>query len=510
MTDYTTVNLPDGRQARFPASMSREDIQGVLQKQFGKPKPQADMSFKGRLKDNFIGVDDGVMSAGERIATALNLGGEGLTMGVVGDEAAAAADALVGRGTYDERLAHHRGNEAQFREVNPKLAFAAEVGPALLPGLGTASAISKLGSVVGRSGAAATAGAGAGGLYGFMEGEGDVLERRDNAAYSAFAGALLGGVAPRALDTVANLPKGVARLFQRSAQRPDVPTLKAAKTAAYKAVDDSGESFAPEDMKFLSERVQQSFAENNYVEGVDTALDATLRILDDRATKPTTLSQLDGIRQNLWKRYSKASDQPQILDAIREIDTLIDTRGGASELMGVARATNARYAKSQLLEDAFQKAADETASTGSGGNIANKYKQAVKKIIHSKQQSRFFSTDEIDAMRALVHMDDNGMQKVRRLVCKLSPSGNGLMLTLHTIAGVSTGGATVPLMMAGHMAKGSADKAVIKAADELKDYLAGMPKRQMIEVNAAPAAIGSAPAAENAQSGVRNMLTQGR
>jgi len=54
-------------------------------------RSEADTSFWGRVKDNVVGVDDGIMSPGEKLGTLLNMGGESLTLGIVGDEAAAAA-----------------------------------------------------------------------------------------------------------------------------------------------------------------------------------------------------------------------------------------------------------------------------------------------------------------------------------------------------------------------------------------------------------------------------------
>lgn len=97
----------------------------TLQKQ---PSPQADMSAAGRFRDNIFGVQDGVQSTGEKIAAWLNKGGESLTMGVVGDEAAAATDAMLGRGGYDQRRDQYRQQEAQLEAENPGAALAADVG----------------------------------------------------------------------------------------------------------------------------------------------------------------------------------------------------------------------------------------------------------------------------------------------------------------------------------------------------------------------------------------------
>lgn len=461
-----------------------------------------------RVLDNVVGLDNGVMSPGEKAATLLNKAGESMTLGVVGDEAAAAVDSMIGRGQYDQRLAKYRADERQVSQENPALSFAADVAPAFLPGAGAAGALSKLGNIMGKAAAGGLAGAAAGGVYGFAEGEGGVAERAKNARNTALLGGVFGAAAPKVTDFAASVPGRLRRLFRQTATRPTISGLKATKNAAYKAVDDAGEAFDGDTMTALSERVKQSFAENNYVPETDNALTATIKLLDARAGKPTTLTQVDRLRQNLWKRYSNAKDQPQILDAIRAIDDMIETSGEASDLMKVARAANARYAKSQLLDDAFTKAADQTAGSGSGGNILNKYRQAVTSIINNEKKARFFSADEIDMMRKFVRGDLS--ENIKRRIGKLSPNGNGLMMSLHIIGGVASQGASLPLMAVGAAAKNSADKSAMRGAAQIQDYLAGVQAPVRPNTSGAALAVGSAPVAESLQSEVQNMLNQGQ
>lgn len=501
----------EAAQAELHRRKSVQAAQAELQRRRAaqSQEPQADMSIMGRIKDNVIGVDDGVMSTGEKIATALNLGGESLTLGVVGDEAAAAADNLVGRGPYDERLQFHRGNEQQFKEENPAIALGAELAPALIPGVGAGAALAKGANIVGRAGAAAIAGAGAGGLYGFTEGEGGAKERAKNAAFTAGAGALFGAAAPRMTDFAANIPSKVKATFSRSFERPTVKMLQRAKNDAYKAVDNAGELFSGDAMTGLSQKVRGAIEGDNYVEGVDNALTATMAVLDKRAGKPTTLSQLDRVRQNLWTRYGNAKDQPQILDAIRLIDETIESTADGSELMSIARAANSRYAKSKLLEDAFTKATDQTAGSGSGGNILNKYRQAVTLIINNEKKAKFFSPAEIDMMRGFVR--GSLSENVKRQIGKLSPNGNGLMMALHVIGGVASSGATVPVMAVGAFAKNSADNSAMRGASAIQDYLAGVPQKVIANTgNVAPSAVAAsgAVALEDAQAAARKRLFQ--
>lgn len=470
---------------------------------------QGDPTMVTSVIDNVVGLDNGVMTPGEKLGTALNAAGESATLGIVGDEAAAAFDAALGRGTYEERRDFYRKNQEQFRDENPVLSFASEIAPALLPGLGGAKLLQMMQSKLGRAGAGAALGALSGAIYGFAEGEGGAGSRAKNSVMSLLIGGASGGALPKVVDGLTGIPKGVARVFKRSQEEPIMQTLKSAKNAAYQAVDQSGEVFTGDDMQRLYRNVSDTFDAGNYVEETDNAARAVLKVLERRQGQPTTISQLDSIRQNMWARYRGAKDQPQILDAIRALDDLIDERAGASDLMGLARAANSRYAKYQLLDDAFKKASDQTASTGSGGNILNKYRQAVTSIINNPNKARWFSGDEVEMMRKFVHGSTS--ENVLRRVGKLSPSGNGLMMALHVFGGIQTGGATLPIMAAGAAAKSAADRTAMRGADQLMDAVAGqLPQKIPLSLPAGAAISGTVPLAENAAERLQELLPQRR
>lgn len=167
----------------------------------GAPAPSSPAPRRGfweTVGDNVIGYDDGVQSFGEDLATWLNMGGESMTVGLAGDEAAAwtAANLMPGGGTYDEELAHYRGNEAQFRESKPALSFMADVGGAVAPGLAWAGAAARGANLATRALYGAAAGGVGGATQGFMEGEGGPANRVENAVLPAILGAGLGAAMP--------------------------------------------------------------------------------------------------------------------------------------------------------------------------------------------------------------------------------------------------------------------------------------------------------------------------
>lgn len=356
---------------------------------------------------------------------------------------------------YDEELAKSRGVVEQFREDRPVASTALEVaGSLVVPGAAARSV--KQAAAIGAGGAAA---------YEFNSGEGGAQQRLDGVPQAAATGVIFGA----GLQAVGNgLRAGARRAFSRAEKRPTLQTLRAAKNAAYQAVEREGHTFSQQDMQNLFRDVVSDVAEANYVPEADIQTKAALKILEGRSNSEVTLGQLDKIRQNLWSRFGRADNEVGILDAISRIDDLIASKADASEGMAAARLANSQYRKAELLEIAFQKASDQAASTGSGGNILNKYRQAVTSIINNPRQAKWFSGEELDVMRAFVHGDV--AENVLRRVGKLSPGGNGLMTALN-LAAVSVDPGFLAATAAGVGAKEVADGRVRVGAEQLQNMV---------------------------------------
>lgn len=524
------VTGPDGKKYRVQgenAEGAARAVSKMLAPQEGPTEPQAGpteqpvtqgsvarrdgrdtFSRVNAVRDFLVGDGDPntttkAEQAGINTAAFLNKAGESLTLGIVGDEAAGAADEMIGRRERGTGVDFYRDQEKQFAQDHPGAAVAAEFAPLAIPGIGAAGWTAKGLSTGQRLGRAAMAGGGAAATYAAMESEGDIGDRAVAGATAAPLGVLFGFVGAKAGDMLAGLPRGLARRFDHTAKRPSVQALRDLKNQAYKVVDDSGEMFSAKEMRGLYQKVDEIFQSGNYVEEVDNASRATLKILERQGD--TSISKLDRIRRGLWDRYNSNPEQTQILDAIGAIDDLIDSRAGASEAFAAARAANSRYSKAQMLEDAFTKATDQTSATGSGGNILNKYRQAVSNIINNPSKARFFSQEEVDLMRNFVRGDMP--ENVLRKIGKLSPNGNGLMMALHTYGAVATSGATVPLMAAGAGAKAVADRRVIRGAERLQDVVSGHTPAQVpvIRPQGAAAGVVAAPVASEGAQSARNI-----
>lgn len=194
------AELPDGTVLEFPDGTADDVIDRVVRQQLGvttsQPAPQ-ERGFWHAVGDNVIGFDDGVQSFGEDLGTFFGMGAESASAGLLGDEGnALVAGMLPGGRDYDEAMDFYRGNEARFREDKPGLSLVADVGGAVLPGLGFAGAARAGANLATRAVAGGLTGLLGGATQGFMEGEGGLMPRIENSLVPAGLGAGIGLALP--------------------------------------------------------------------------------------------------------------------------------------------------------------------------------------------------------------------------------------------------------------------------------------------------------------------------
>jgi hypothetical protein len=321
----------------------------------------------------------------------------------------------------------------------------------------------------------ATVGAGYAAAEGFGRGEGDFMSRAKNATISAPIGFFSSAA-------TTGLFKGASKLLRnmatRTAKRPTIENLRNFKNSAYAEVRRSGVKFDESETINLWSKLDDLAKDPRWdldeIAEVDKPAFDALRVIERRTKGPVSLNNLDKTRQKLWDIY-KRSDHPYVLEVIAGIDDTIATKAKGNEVMLRAREANSRLAKAELLENAFHKARLQTASTGSGGNILNKYRQAVTRIITNPNEARWFSKDELAIMEQFVFGD--GVENTLRRAGKLSPSGNGLMTALNVYA-AAVDPSMLAITAAGATAKSMADRSAMNSADNLVDAAAtGVIKR---------------------------------
>lgn len=458
-------------------------------------KPQKPKSMSQVVKDNLFGDDDDTtQNFGEKIGAFLNKAGEAMTFGLVGDEASAAAAGLIPGGMdYDERLAFERQNEAVFERDNPGAALTAEIGGGimglLLPG-GAVGTLGKGAGIGARVAASGASGAGMGGLYGFMEGEG--AGRLERARTGALWGAGGGAVAPA-------IGSGAQRLANNAVQYgPRRAAIKSAKTAAglrrssgaaYDAFDGAGAELSPAALSRLRQnvvsRLDAEGAANlpktsklnpgaSQLKKVISAMDADVQSAVAQGKNPAVpLKSVEDFRRvagdvaqgvNPIGRPTKDARLATI--AIEEVDNFIDALKASDVPIGDEKAAKAalekarslwkRSTKTQLVENALD--AQDDYLGGGASAIRNK----IGSMLRNPKTRRQFSDAELKELRKII--GGNGLTRAVRLM------GNGIGRQLQMAGGAGAGGLPGMLagMLTGEITAGVANRNAINQAEAVR------------------------------------------
>lgn len=117
---------------------------------------------------------------------------------------------------------------------------------------------------------------------------------------------------------------------------------------------------------------------------------------------------------------------------VRNLDENDVVMGNAKEGVGAllkGRENWSKLAKAEIIDSAVDKAVRRAEKNGSGGNLENSLRQEIDAILNKPSKLRGFSGQEVAAMRRVVKGNGN-LHEMARIVGKLSPRGNGLMLAL--------------------------------------------------------------------------------
>ena len=248
-----------------------------------------------------------------------------------------------------------------------------------------------------------------------------------------------------------------------------------AKNVAYKIADDLGVTFDQTKIQGIAAN-----ARNNLYSGTgvgtkfnpkyDTHIKEALDRIDDAASSPQSLIDMDNLKREIYSIYKRGLGQgvkpydtrmKLILD---EIDNVIDSSLQGSKALNAAKTLHKRAKKIQILDDAMGQA---ELNADVSGNVITKYKQAVKKIINSKDAS-YFDEGELNAMREI--LSSNVTQKTLNQFGKLSPTTNNLLMLVSSI-GAYVNPSTMVLSGAGLFSKFGSDQLVKMQLADLQRLL---------------------------------------
>lgn len=332
---------------------------------------------------------------------------------------------------YAEAHEFIKAQDAAKARNNPTGAMAGTVAGALAQGLilpvgGAASAAARIGQ-------AGVMGAGLAGAESAIRNRADMGEVVSDMGKGAAFGAA-GGAAGEA---IANAIGGATR-FGRNASvlrsAPNADELQALKTAAYNSADLPNTTVTQPAMQRLAAEVQASLARANADPLVTPkALELAERITE-RATSPQTLQQVENTRK-VAQRIGNNVVSPEDLRAGQVIKGTIDdfySRLTPADVIGrnpqgsvedLLKARRASAAQSSLrdIEEARRLAGLNAASSGSGANLDNTTRQAIKGILRNPDNLKGFSKAEIEQMNRVV--EGGSLQNILRLLGKFDATG---------------------------------------------------------------------------------------
>lgn len=271
----------------------------------------------------------------------------------------------------------------------------------------------------------------------------------------------------------------------KAAPAPTLDELTAQKTAAYKAVDESGHRFSPKDFNTLTENMAQAMDAEGFNAGLHKKAAAMLDAIGTSKRKTRgyspTLSQLDQLRQQIGRDVAASPDPGERrMGAIMrdQIDAFIEAQGKGSDLIQSARNLNTRVQKIRSLDNLDVAAEDRAAVTGSGGNVNNATRQNVLRF---RNNTGNLTPEEEAAANKVIRGTPAG--NALRLAGKLSPGGNGLMAAGHLAAIIPTHGASAAVGIGGVVAKLASDAITARNVGKLRDLIARGGKEAAQEVS---------------------------
>lgn len=463
------VQLPDGRIGRFevPEGTTPEQVMAFVQDMGAQPsaeapEPRNDLGAVGRGLNFVRGLTDQLTQG-----ALFNLGDEVAAAGrFVGGQVGEALGTRDEPGkSFGEALQDVRGEQARFREENPVAATAANV----VGGLGAGAQAMKSGLTLMNAAkptipSMALRGAGEGALYGAAYGAGEgegAQDRLARALQGGTVGALTGGALGAASGAVAR------------STAPTTQALRAQADAAYEVADRSGVRIAPQSLKSFVDTLPSKLDDAGFDEVLHPRVARALKVAQDRAEGPMTLSQAERLRRVVKNAASSpdASERNVARVMVDELDDYISTLGQADVLAGnaadaqalsQARDFWARKSKAETVQGLTERARNRS-SLFTGSGYENALRTEFRNLVQNEKKMRLFTKSEQEALRKVAQGGPIG--NAMRFLGRFAPRG-----PVSTGFGVGSGLAmgdplvTGAVMMAGEAGRMGATAATARNA----------------------------------------------
>jgi len=339
------------------------------------------------------------------------------------DELAAGAGALTGiggeQGEYEKNLAAERARD----EEGGWPRIAGQVAGAFTTPLAAARTV----------GRAALQSAGFGIAYGFGSGEGSFEDRQYEAIKTGVISAGAGAIGHKVVDALMN-----------RAARKAVPSLADLKNKAqqgFDAAEAAGVIVGPQGMQRLATDTVGDLAEFGYHPSLQPKIGTVLSEMERLANTNTTYKGMETLRKMVGQ-VAGSNDAAERSMAMRIMGRLDDYMGNlpaddvitgnaAQAAAGIkqGRENWARMRRGEMVDGAMIKAERRAASTGTGGNLENTYRQNTRQILDNPRRSRGMTDAEKEMAEKVVR--GTPTQDALRLVGRLSPTTGGLSAMMN-------------------------------------------------------------------------------
>lgn len=311
---------------------------------------------------------------------------------------------------------------------------------------------------------------------------------------------MLGGVRGFKPKTVKS--SAVNKLLKKSA--PTIDELKTTARGLYRELDDSGVVVNPSRLDRLGESIINKATKEGYHPKLHPKVSVALDEFEKIKGQPKSLSEVDTLRK-IVRSSAKSLDPDEARIGsmlIDDIDNFLDGLDKAALLKGKKKAGKLgdkfkdarqlwhRAKKSELLEDAFEKAKNQASG------FENGIRTQFRSILNSKKKLRGFTPEEVNAMRYVVRggTAENIAKKIGRFGFGEGQASSMLMSSLGVAGGATLGGApgAVAVPLIGQVSRNLAQKLtrnnaemtnlIVRAGNDGKKvvsaYLKAVPKKE--------------------------------
>lgn len=458
------IKAPDGSFVDFPDGTADSVIIDTMRREFGGAAQPNDLSAQGGnlyspqnaglftdpAAGNAANPVDPVQSdpfAGSGVNSAL-AGLQGYTYGG-SDELLSRAVATAFPNRTEQPLLRQEMQAGidQFRADEPLAAYSSEImGTMLNPATWVGGGAESLGARILQNG---VIGGLLSGFYGFNAGEGDSGERLRGAVPSAEIGAGISAAIPVVGSVIQRGVNGLlaSRAVKTAARNaPSMDDLRTMAGALYAQADASAPmprtGLAP-----IAQRIADDPANINLDSMLVPEAARVANNLTEAATSPNPTigyRELDILRRQAAVPAGDIANPTQSAIGTRMIDGIDEfiaqSDPNLSQTVVAARDMWARLRRSEVIEQAIERARNQASG------FENGIRTQFRAILNNPKRLRGFSTEEVNAIRAVVRGTPMGnvMRTIGKLGIDMQSNTNALGATIGMLTGGTVGSALGP------------------------------------------------------------------